>query len=150
MNNEENTTGKTRTNSPCLVGPLTFNKNDYVTNLTINILKMTGNDGVKYSSTRGSQSQRNLSFREVVMRGLAHDKGLFVPDTVPSVSVGELEEWRSLSFPDLAVEVLSKFVGENDVPRESLVDIVRRSCGAFREDDVTPVVEINGHYVLVG
>lgn len=84
------------------------------------------------------------------MRGLAHDKGLFVPDTVPSVSVGELEEWRSLSFPDLAVKVLSKFVGENDVPRESLVDIVRRSCGAFREDDVTPVVEINGHYVLVG
>eukprot|EP00567_Pseudictyota_dubia_P014768 CAMPEP_0197457570 /NCGR_PEP_ID=MMETSP1175-20131217/46438_1 /TAXON_ID=1003142 /ORGANISM="Triceratium dubium, Strain CCMP147" /LENGTH=37 /DNA_ID= /DNA_START= /DNA_END= /DNA_ORIENTATION= len=34
---------------------------------------------VTYSSTRGCPSQHDLPFREVVMRGLAHDRGLFVP-----------------------------------------------------------------------
>ena len=36
---------------------------------------------VTYSSTRGDPSQNGLSFRDVVMRGLAHDRGLFVPDS---------------------------------------------------------------------
>ena len=104
---------------------------------------------VTYSSTRGCDTQKSLSFREVVMSGLAHDRGLFVPDTLPTVSKDELESWRSLSYPDLAVEVISKFVKEDQVPRAKLADIVKRSCAAFRSDDVTPVIEKGGHYILV-
>ena len=63
---------------------------------------------VTYSSTRGGQ--KNLDFRSVVMTGLAHDRGLFVPDTMPVVSKEELEEWSGLGFDDLAVKVISKFV----------------------------------------
>lgn len=103
---------------------------------------------VTYSSTRGCESQKNLSFRDVVMSGLAHDRGLFVPDSFPTVSKSELESWRSLSYPDLAVEVISKFVEEDQVPKKKLEDIVKRSCAAFRSDDVTPVIEKGGHYIL--
>eukprot|EP00559_Dactyliosolen_fragilissimus_P007470 CAMPEP_0184870238 /NCGR_PEP_ID=MMETSP0580-20130426/36887_1 /TAXON_ID=1118495 /ORGANISM="Dactyliosolen fragilissimus" /LENGTH=518 /DNA_ID=CAMNT_0027372219 /DNA_START=51 /DNA_END=1607 /DNA_ORIENTATION=- len=102
--------------------------------------------GITYSSTRGTQ--KNLSFRSVVMQGLAHDRGLFVPDSFPTVTKEELQAWRPLSYSDLAVEVISKFVGEDDVPRANLVDIVKRSCAAFRSDEVTPVIEVNGHHVL--
>jgi threonine synthase len=104
---------------------------------------------VTYSSTRGCETQKNLSFRDVVMRGLAHDRGLFIPDTLPSVSIEEIESWRSLSYADLAIEVISKFVGEDQVPRSNLEDIVKRSCAAFRADDVTPVIDVGGHLVLV-
>ena len=104
---------------------------------------------VTYSSTRGSESQKNLTFRDVVMTGLAHDRGLFIPDTLPSVTPDELKQWRSLSYADLAIEVLSKFVQEDQVPRKNLEDIVRRSCAAFRVEDVTPVLEVGGHAVLV-
>ena len=104
---------------------------------------------VTYSSTRGCETQKNLSFREVVMTGLAHDRGLFVPDSLPTVSKDELESWRSLSFPDLAVEVISKFVEEDQVPRKKLADIVKRSCASFRSEDVTPVIEKGDHYILV-
>ena len=83
------------------------------------------------------------------MTGLAHDRGLFVPDSLPSVSPTELEKWRSFSFPDLAVAVISKFVGDDQVPRENLEDIVKRSCAAFRNDEVTPVIEVGGHAILV-
>jgi threonine synthase len=101
---------------------------------------------VTYSSTRGGQT--GLDFRSVVMQGLAHDRGLFVPDSYPQVSPQELEEWRPLPFPDLAVKVLSKFVKDDQVPLAKLEDIVRRSCAAFRHDDVTPVEYVGGHAIL--
>lgn len=104
---------------------------------------------VTYSSTRGCETQKNMSFRDVVMTGLAHDRGLFIPDSFPTVSKEELESWRSLSYSDLAVEVISKFVEEDQVPKKKLADIVKRSCGAFRHNDVTPVKEYDGHYILV-
>lgn len=103
---------------------------------------------VTYSSTRGCPTQQHLSFRTVVMQGLAHDKGLFVPDVFPTVSSEELESWRNLSYADLAVNVIGKFVKDDEVPREKLVDIVHRSCGAFRSGDVTPLVDVAGHSVL--
>jgi threonine synthase len=102
---------------------------------------------VTYSSTRGGQ--KNLDFRTVVMTGLAHDRGLFVPDSIPTVSKEELESWRSLSYPDLAVEVISKFVGDDQVPAEKLADIVKRACASFRHEDVTPIVDVGGHAILV-
>lgn len=101
---------------------------------------------ITYSSTRGGQ--KNLSFREVVMIGLAHDRGLFVPDSLPTVSSEELESWRNLSYSDLATNVIRKFVSEEDVPFEELKRIVSVSCAAFREDDVAPVIEMNGHFIL--
>ncbi|KAL3765023.1 hypothetical protein ACHAW5_004282 [Stephanodiscus triporus] len=109
---------------------------------------MTAGKSVTYSSTRGCPTQRNLSFRAVVMRGLAHDRGLFVPDSIPLISKSELESWRRLSYAELAVEVIGKFVSDDEVPRDVLSDIVKRSCGAFRSEDVTPLVKVDGHYVL--
>lgn len=101
---------------------------------------------ITYSSTRGGQS--NLDFRTVVMTGLAHDRGLFVPDSFPSVTSEELESWRGLDYPGVAVNVISKFVQEDQVPAEKLDDIVRRSCAAFRHEEVTPVINVAGHKVL--
>lgn len=105
-------------------------------------------ESITYSSTRGCETQKNMSFRSVVMTGLAHDRGLFVPDSFPEVTKEEIESWRSLSYADLSVQVISKFVGEDQVPRAKLEDIVKRSCAAFRNDEVTPVIEVGGHAVL--
>jgi len=102
---------------------------------------------VTYSSTRGGQ--KHMDFRSVVMTGLAHDRGLFVPDSFPSVTADEVEGWRGLSYPDLAVNVIAKFVGDDQVPTDKLKDIVTRSCAAFRHEDVTPIVQVGGHAILV-
>jgi len=101
---------------------------------------------VTYSSTRGGQP--NLDFRTVVMTGLAHDGGLFVPDTFPQVEKEELESWRSLSFPEVAVKVISKYVKDDQVPAEKLEDIVKRSYATFRHEEVTPVIDVAGHKIL--
>lgn len=107
----------------------------------------SGEQSTTYSSTRGGQ--KNLDFRTVVMTGLAHDRGLFVPDALPKVSAEDLDAWKSLSYKDLAVQVIHKFVKEDQVPLEKLKDIVGRSCDAFRSEDVTPLVDVGGHAVLV-
>lgn len=103
---------------------------------------------ITYSSTRGCPTQKSISFRSAVMRGLAHDRGLFVPDSFPTVSPEELESWRGMSYADLATEVIAKFVQEDEVPRDVLAGIVKRSCAAFRSEEVTPLVKVDGHYVL--
>jgi threonine synthase len=102
---------------------------------------------VTYSSTRGGQ--KHLDFRTVVMTGLSRDRGLFVPDEIPSVTQAELESWRSLSYPDLATKVISKYVKDDQVPSDKLEEIVKRSCAAFRHEEVTPVVSVGGHKILV-
>lgn len=106
----------------------------------------TNEKSTTYSSTRGGQ--KNLDFRTAVMTGLAHDRGLFVPDSFPQVTTEELAAWKSLSFKKLAVEVIRKFVKDDQVPLEKLRDIVYRSCDAFRSEDVTPVIDIAGHSIL--
>ena len=44
---------------------------------------------VKYKSTRGKQN--GLTFEQVVLGGLATDKGLYIPETIPCISPQELE-----------------------------------------------------------
>lgn len=83
------------------------------------------------------------------MQGLAEDRGLFVPDEIPKVTPEELESWRSYSFSDMAFEVISKFVKDDQVPVDKLREIISRSALSFRSPEVTPVVSVGGHYILV-
>ena len=93
-----------------------------------------------YRSTRGGQT--GLKFDEAVLQGLATDRGLLVPEVIPSFPADAPEKWRGLSFQDLAFEVMSLYIGPNDVPPEKLKDIIARSYGTFRDADVTPTVPI--------
>jgi threonine synthase len=103
---------------------------------------------VTYSSTRGGEN--GIDFRMVVMKGLARDRGLFVPDLIPTITMTELESWRKLAFAEVAIHVLSKFVKDDQVPFQILEQIVRKACAAFRaQPDVTPITNVGGHMILV-
>jgi threonine synthase len=110
---------------------------------------------VTYSSTRGQQN--NVSFRDVVMIGLANDKGLFIPDTIPTIPQEEIQLWctneqYNNNYPKLAYEILLKYIQDDQIPSTKLYDIVQRSFGissAFRHTDVTPIISVNGHAILV-
>jgi threonine synthase len=54
---------------------------------------------VTYKSTRGKQ--KGLMFEEVVLSGLATDKGLFVPEFIPNFTLDDIEK---VSFQFLYVE----------------------------------------------
>ena len=45
---------------------------------------------IKYRSTRGKQ--HGLRFEEVILGGLATDRGLYVPETIPTFTIEEIEK----------------------------------------------------------
>ena len=76
---------------------------------------------MKYISTRGGMKPQ--PFSDILLEGLAPDGGLAVPETIPQVSAETLEGWRSLSYPQLALEILSLYI--DDIPREDLARLTR-------------------------
>ena len=78
---------------------------------------------MRYISTRGGIQP--ISFKDAVMMGLATDGGLLLPESYPHVSTEQLESWRGLSYPQLALQVISPFVG--DIPADTLKGLIDRS-----------------------
>ena len=71
---------------------------------------------MQYVSTRGHAAAP--SFSEILLRGLAPDGGLYLPLSYPQVTSVELDAWRTLSYAELAYEVLRKF--STDIPADDL------------------------------
>ena len=97
-----------------------------------------------YISTRGETTP--VGFTDAVLMGLATDGGLLLPERVPDVSA-ELDKWVTLSYPELAAEIIRIFVG-GELPQGDLADVVRRSYAGFRHSDVVAVQELGGRYIL--
>src|SRR5690625_1557600 len=103
---------------------------------------------MQYVSTRGGMPAKN--FGEILLEGLAPDGGLAVPEHYPQVSAETLEQWRSLSYAELALEVLSLYI--TDVPR---ADLQRLCQAAYRPDlyvgdEMVPVKTITPGFSLLG
>ena len=64
---------------------------------------------MRYISTRGKAPA--LAFDDVLLAGLAEDGGLYLPETWPEFSAAELRAMRDLSYSDLAVRIMSPFLG---------------------------------------
>jgi threonine synthase len=99
---------------------------------------------MRYVSTRGGIMP--VRFKDAVMMGLADDGGLLLPETIPSFTSEELESWRQLTYPELAFQIISRFV--DDIPVDDLKSLINRSYATFSHPDVTPVVQHDGIYVL--
>ncbi|MBW3069789.1 threonine synthase [Actinomyces sp. 594] len=81
-----------------------------------------------YISTRGGMAP--TGFLGVLLSGLAPDGGLAVPAAVPRVSAATLESWRSLSYPELAAEVIGLYA--TDIPAEDLRALTSAAYGPER------------------
>ena len=81
---------------------------------------------MQYVSTRGHSA--TPSFSEILLGGLAPDGGLYLPADYPQVSGAELDQWRKLSYADLAYEVLKKFA--TDIPDADLKALTHKTYGA--------------------
>ena len=76
---------------------------------------------MKYYSTNRQVSR--VSLEEAVVKGLADDKGLFMPDKIKQLPKKFFEDINKLSFQEIAYTVADAFFGE-DVERDELKAIV--------------------------
>jgi threonine synthase len=91
---------------------------------------------MQYISTRGGIDP--VSFTEAVMMGLADDGGLLLPRTIPRIGSETFGDWKNLSYPDLAFEIMSRFI--DDIPEADLREIITRSYASFDTEQVIPIV----------
>ena len=89
---------------------------------------------MKYYSTNHKADRATL--REAVVRGLATDKGLYMPEVIHQLPASFWDEISTLSFQEVAYRVADAFFGE-DVEAEALRRIV---CDTLQFD--TPLVQV--------
>ncbi len=76
---------------------------------------------MNYYSTNGQVTGASLD--EAVVKGLAADKGLFMPDIIKPLPYEFYENIDKLSFQEIAYQVADAFFGE-DIPADTLKQIV--------------------------
>jgi threonine synthase len=102
---------------------------------------------MRYISTRGAMVPR--PFLEILLEGLAPDGGLVVPERYPRLTADDLTRMRSMSYVDLAVEIIGRFA--DDIPAADLLRIVTQTytADAFGSDDITPVLHLEENLHLL-
>lgn len=68
----------------------------------------------------------SASFREAVIRGIAGNMGLFVPERIPVLEPGFFIRLPALSLPEIAFEVGSKYTGD-DIPSTVFENICNKA-----------------------
>ena len=82
-----------------------------------------------YYST--NQQASLASLEEAVVRGLATDKGLYMPERIKQLPKDFFNGIAEMSFQEIAYQVADAFFGE-DIPAEDLKRIVYRVFQIFR------------------
>ncbi|KAF2482870.1 threonine synthase-like protein [Neohortaea acidophila] len=95
----------------------------------------------RYLSTRGGSY--DFTFENVVLKGLASDGGLFIPEEIPTLPREWQSQWKDASFQDLAFNIFSLYISPQEIPAEDLRDIIHRSYSTFRAPNVTPLVTLD-------
>ena len=102
---------------------------------------------MKYTSTR--DATQVYTFEEALFSGYAPDGGLFVPIQLPdffsSVSKNALmKEWASLGYQDLATEILHPFIGQDEISKQHLGNLLERALSGFDvpDDNKVPVIPL--------
>ena len=100
---------------------------------------------MEYISTRNSS--KTFNFKEVFIKGLADDGGLFIPKSLNKFSKAEIDSFKKLSYQDLAKNIIFSFIGdfmsENDLSR-----IINKSYSVFREKNVVKLIKVGDRSVL--
>ncbi len=77
-----------------------------------------------FRSSRASADSPAVTFREALFRGLAPDRGLYVPVAVPALPTG----WQEVgTFQDLAVLVLGNWIGDAGLGAGRFESLVREA-----------------------
>ncbi len=99
---------------------------------------------VLYNSTRGKE--KNVTASQAILKGLACDGGLFVPNEIPAID-GKLSDWKELSYQQLAYEVMKLYF--SDFTKEELTSCIKQAYdGKFDTEVIAPMTEADGVYFL--
>ena len=99
---------------------------------------------ILYRSTRGGGAAVKAS--EAILKGLADDGGLFVPEYIPAMDKS-LAELSQMTYQEVAYEVMKLFF--TDFTEEELKNCINKAYdNKFDTEVIAPLVEAGGAYYL--
>lgn len=100
---------------------------------------------MKYCSTRNNNEY--IESAEAIIRGIAPDGGLYIPESIPRFTDDEIEIIMQADYKKTALVVLSKYL--TDFTSDELEYMIDKAYSSFEADDVVPLKKINDNdYVL--
>ena len=97
-----------------------------------------------YKSTRNSEKKVTAS--EAILKGLAEDGGLFVPEQIPTLDV-TMEELKNMTYQETAYAVMKQFL--TDFTEEELKHCIDSAYDSkFDTEVIAPLVKVGDVYHL--
>ena len=96
-----------------------------------------------FFSTRDSE-KKLFKASEVIKNGLAADGGLFVPDSIPTVSLDDISNISKMSYAERAATILSMYLSDYTYD-ELLEDATNAYCEASFPEGAAPLKAVNGN-----
>ena len=100
---------------------------------------------MKYVSTRNNK--KTFKFRDVFIKGLADDGGLFIPESLRKYSETEISSFKKREYNDLAKKIISTFIGDF-MSENDLSNIIDKSYSVFRKKNVVNLIKVGDRSVL--
>ena len=96
---------------------------------------------MQYQSTRNSGI--SISSAEAIKKGLSDEGGLFVPDSIPALTLDEIEMLKTMNYRGRAEYILSKYL--TDFTKEELEHCVNSAYTKekFETDNIAPCYKLN-------
>ena len=99
---------------------------------------------MNYKSTRGSGDCLNSA--KAIIKGIAEDKGLYVPESIPKLDFNPAE-LAGLDYREVAFRIISKFL--DDYTEQELRDCVNNAYDKkFESEEIVPVVKAGDAYFI--
>ena len=102
---------------------------------------------MNYYSTRSGKTTAPKTSAEVIKQGLAEDGGLFMPESIPSITIDYIESLCPLTYPKRAAKVLGLFL--TDYTESELEDCAKAAYGDNFDGYAAPVSKLVGEDLRV-
>ncbi|WP_342078349.1 threonine synthase [Yoonia sp. SS1-5] len=101
---------------------------------------------MQYISTRGQAPA--LTFEQAMLTGLARDGGLYVPDTVPTLTPAQIAAMAGKSYEEVAFDVMRPFIGDT-FDGATFKTLIANAYAGFGHAARAPLVQLDSnHYLL--
>ncbi len=100
---------------------------------------------MQFISTRGGEK---VTGAQAIVKGLAENGGLYVPEIFPTVSKEEMSAMAEMSYAERAAFVLGKYLVD-DLGADFLKETCERAYANFEGKDPVPLVKIDGGFYVL-
>ena len=101
---------------------------------------------MRYISTRGQAPV--LTFEQAMLTGLARDGGLYLPESIPTLSEAQIAGMAGQSYEEIAFAVMRPFIGDT-FSDEQFRGLIAEAYAGFGHAARAPLVQLDSNHFLL-